>query len=53
MAATAIRAEANHHAEWFNVYATVKVRLTTHDVRGVSARDLALAQLMNDLYRGA
>jgi 4a-hydroxytetrahydrobiopterin dehydratase len=43
----------NHHPEWFNVYATVKVWLTTHDVGGVSARDLALAQLMNELYDGA
>lgn len=51
MAAIAIRAEAmNHHPEWFNVYATVKVWLTTHDVGGVSERDLALARLMNELY---
>jgi 4a-hydroxytetrahydrobiopterin dehydratase len=51
MTAMAIRAEAmNHHPEWFNVYATVKVWLTTHDAGGVSARDLALAHAMNDHY---
>ena len=51
MAAIAIRAEAmNHHPEWLNVHANVKVWLTTHDVGGVSARDLALAQAMNDLH---
>jgi 4a-hydroxytetrahydrobiopterin dehydratase len=51
MAACAVRAEAmNHHPEWFNVYATVRVWLTTHDVGGISARDLALAAAMSALY---
>ena len=53
MAAAAIHAQAmNHHPEWFNVYSTVKVWLTTHDVGGVSERDLALARVMDGLYRG-
>ena len=52
MASIAIAAEGmNHHPEWFNVYATVKVWLTTHDAKGISARDLALARVMNELYQ--
>ncbi|MCB1684056.1 MAG: 4a-hydroxytetrahydrobiopterin dehydratase [Pseudomonadales bacterium] len=38
----------NHHPEWFNVYRTVRVELTTHDARGLTARDFALAQSMNE-----
>jgi 4a-hydroxytetrahydrobiopterin dehydratase len=36
----------NHHPEWFNVYSTVKVELTTHDVAGISHKDFDLAQQM-------
>ena len=50
MAAAAIIAERlNHHPEWFNVYATVRVDLTTHDVGGLSPYDLALAARMDEL----
>ncbi|MEP2783099.1 MAG: 4a-hydroxytetrahydrobiopterin dehydratase [Pseudoruegeria sp.] len=39
----------NHHPEWFNVYNTVKVTLTTHDVDGLSDLDLKLAKKMDAL----
>ena len=39
----------DHHPEWFNVYKTVAVTLSTHDAGGVTARDIALAHAMNAL----
>lgn len=36
----------NHHPEWFNVYRTVKVELTTHDAGGITALDFELAGAM-------
>lgn len=41
----------NHHPEWFNVYKTVKVDLTTHDVSGISDRDFSLAKEMDTVAR--
>jgi len=50
MTSAAIVAEKlNHHPEWFNVYKTVKVTLTTHDTGGLSDLDLKLAQKMDAL----
>ena len=40
--------KTNHHPEWFNVYRTVSVVLTTHDVKGLSNLDLELAEKMDD-----
>ncbi len=42
----------NHHPEWFNVYNTVRVDLTTHDAGGISDLDFQLAERMNSLRGG-
>ena len=50
MTRAAIWAEKwNHHPEWSNVYKTVTVTLTTHDVGGLSALDVKLARKMDAL----
>ncbi len=50
MAQAAIHAEKlNHHPEWSNVYNTVTVTLTTHDVGGLSPLDIKLAGKMDAL----
>jgi 4a-hydroxytetrahydrobiopterin dehydratase len=50
MTSVAITAEKlNHHPEWFNVYKTVKVTLTTHDTDGLSDLDWKLANRMDAL----
>lgn len=48
MSAVALAAEkAGHHPDWSNGYATVRIRLTTHDCGGLSAADLALARAID------
>ena len=48
MARVALSAEKlDHHPEWFNVYKTVEVTLSTHDADGVTERDVALAEAMD------
>jgi len=48
MTSSALVAERmNHHPEWFNVYRTVRVDLSTHDAGGITARDFELARAMN------
>ena len=50
MSRAAIHAQcADHHPEWSNVYNTVTVTLTSHDVNGLSQRDIDLAEKMDAL----
>lgn len=38
-----------HHPEWSNVYKTVEVTLTTHDIDGLSNLDISMASHMDRL----
>ncbi|MGV3491324.1 MAG: 4a-hydroxytetrahydrobiopterin dehydratase [Devosia sp.] len=50
MTRVALAAEkANHHPEWSNVYNKVTITLTTHDVGGLSDKDIALAEKIDRL----
>ena len=52
MSRCALYAEkVDHHPEWFNVYGTVKVQLTTHDAGGISSRDIEMATVMDEYKR--
>ena len=42
--------EAGHHPEWFNVYNKVKITLTTHDVNGLSEKDMILGKFIDNEY---
>ncbi|MCP5395961.1 MAG: 4a-hydroxytetrahydrobiopterin dehydratase [Sphingomonadaceae bacterium] len=47
MTRVAIHADkADHHPEWFNVYNRVEITLTTHDAGGLSARDVAMVEVI-------
>jgi 4a-hydroxytetrahydrobiopterin dehydratase len=48
MSRVALQAERmDHHPEWFNVYSTVDVTLSTHDCGGLSEKDIALARFID------
>ena len=39
----------NHHPDWSNVYSLVVIKLTTHDVSGISERDFEFAKRVDRL----
>jgi 4a-hydroxytetrahydrobiopterin dehydratase len=48
MSRVALLAEKmDHHPEWFNVYKTVDVTLSTHDAGGVTDNDVQMAKAMD------
>lgn len=48
MSRVALKAEKmDHHPEWFNVYKTVEVTLSTHDAGGLTELDVKLAKFMD------
>jgi len=50
MATSALAIEKmNHHPEWFNVYNKVVVDLSTHDAGGITAKDVELAKLLDNV----
>lgn len=52
MARVALLCERNdHHPDWSNCWNRVHLQLTTHETGGISARDLALAQGIEQLLQ--
>lgn len=50
MSRVALQAEKmDHHPEWFNVYNKVDITLSTHDVSGLSEKDIKLANFMENV----
>ena len=47
--AALIAEKMDHHPEWFNVYKTVEVTLSTHDAGGLTELDVKLAASMDKL----
>ena len=40
----------NHHPNWENVYSKVIIKLTTHDLGGISNLDQTIASEINSIY---
>jgi len=54
MSRIALHAERmDHHPEWFNVYNKVQITLSSHDVNGLSNRDIRMALFMDKIAKTA
>lgn len=50
MTRIAFEAEAQqHHPNWFNVYNTLEISLSTHDADGVTDKDFKLAEKIEEI----
>ena len=50
--AALVAEKMDHHPEWFNVYKTVEVTLSTHDAGGLTELDAKLAEAMDKIASG-
>src|SRR5712692_5147014 len=50
--AALVAEKLDHHPEWFNVYKTVEVTLSTHDAGGLTELDVTLAEAMDQIAGG-
>lgn len=52
MTRVALKADKmDHHPEWFNVYNRVEITLSTHDVGGLSSKDVKLATFIEEVAK--
>lgn len=52
MTRVALKADKmDHHPEWFNVYNKVQITLSSHDVSGLSTRDVTLANFIEEVSK--
>ncbi|CAM9504338.1 unnamed protein product, partial [Ectocarpus fasciculatus] len=49
--AALVAEKMDHHPEWFNVYNRVDVTLSTHDLGGLSRKDIRLAQRLDEFAK--
>ena len=42
--------QLNHHPEWSNVYNRVNITITTHDVKGMSDKDIEIGKFIDNAY---
>jgi 4a-hydroxytetrahydrobiopterin dehydratase len=53
MAQVALEASRlDHHPEWQNIYSRVEIILTTHDAKGLTGLDIALATAIDSAAEG-
>jgi len=38
-----------HHPNWFNVYSTLEISLSTHDAGGVTEKDFKMAKTIESI----
>ena len=52
MTEVALNVELNdHHPEWKNIYNKVEVNLQTHDMDGITGKDIVLAKAMSLVFK--
>ena len=45
--------QQDHHPNWYNVYSRVQIRLSSHDANGITERDFALAESIDQYLTNA